>query len=307
MDFNEFEIKTIEYFKEKYGEECKIKVKDVLKNNGRIVRGITVIKGDVNACPTVYLNDMFLAYQRGEDFYDIMCEIEDIIDKASLDEMVDLSFLSSYESVKDQIVPKVINREKNADYLETIPHVDLLDLSIIFYVIIKNKKFGMGSLVINNSCFERWNITVDDMLKDAKENYERILVGTVETIEDVLIQMIKERGLSDVDTIPFLTGDRSIFKSLPMYVVSNKRRNYGAASILNEDKLKELSVKFNASFYILPSSIHELIYVPAGEVDDIEHLRSMVAEVNKTEVCDADFLSNNVYYFDAEKSALSVV
>jgi hypothetical protein len=47
-------------------------------------------------------------------------------------------------------------------------------------------------------------------------------------------------------------------------------------------------------YYILPSSIHELIFVPTyvGTKDDIE---MMVREINATEVSEDDYLANDVF------------
>ena len=306
MNFKEFESKTIEYFKEKYAEKYNITVRDVLKNNGEVLRGITMIKDDINASPTIYLNDMYEAVLAGKDFNAIMDEIDYILDRSSLKEAIDIDFLSDYGIVKGKVLPKLINKELNEDFLKDVPHFDYLDLAVSFYVIVESETFGTGSIAISNSNFEEWGITKEEMLEDSLKNYDRLLGCTVERIESVLLQMLKERGIGSEEDFPYLTKKDGLFNEIPMYVVSNKMRTLGAASLLDKKKLKMISKDFSSSLYILPSSIHELIFVPASVVDDLDYLKSMVSEVNKTEVSKSDFLSNSVYYYDAEKSALSV-
>ena len=55
------------------------------------------------------------------------------------------------------------------------------------------------------------------------------------------------------------------------------------------------------NFYILPSSIHEIIAVPASGGFEIAMLYSMVKEVNSTAVSEEDFLSDIVYFYDGNK------
>ena len=51
---------------------------------------------------------------------------------------------------------------------------------------------------------------------------------------------------------------------------------------------------------ILPSSIHELILLPATDDTDTDYLSGMVKEINRTTVSEKDFLSDHVYLFDEQ-------
>ncbi len=55
----------------------------------------------------------------------------------------------------------------------------------------------------------------------------------------------------------------------------------------------------NQSFFILPSSIHELLIVPDNGMMDLKALEQMVREVNETTVDPAEKLTDNVYHYDA--------
>ena len=68
---------------------------------------------------------------------------------------------------------------------------------------------------------------------------------------------------------------------------------YGDGLLYCEEFLKAMEQKIGL-YYILPSSIHELIFVPTyvGTKDDME---MMVREINATEVSEDDFLANDVF------------
>ena len=82
-----------------------------------------------------------------------------------------------------------------------------------------------------------------------------------------------------------------------MYVLSNKDKVFGASVMIYTKYLKSLADFVRNDLYVLPSSIHELIAIPAAEHIDTRDLLAMVREVNETEVSDADYLNDNVYVY----------
>ena len=63
-----------------------------------------------------------------------------------------------------------------------------------------------------------------------------------------------------------------------------------------EDVIKEVGT----DFFILPSSIHECIILPADSGMDSQQLETMVCEVNETQVEKEERLSNSVYRYTLE-------
>lgn len=58
------------------------------------------------------------------------------------------------------------------------------------------------------------------------------------------------------------------------------------------------------NFYVLPSSIHEVLIVPDNGDMQAKELESMVKEVNATQVAPADLLSDKVQYYDRAAKTL---
>ena len=92
---------------------------------------------------------------------------------------------------------------------------------------------------------------------------------------------------------------------IPMYVVTNSCQINGAVSMLFEDILHGLAEKTGTDLYILPSSVHEVIAVPA-DIGSPETLAEMVEEVNLGQVPLNERLSNQVYYYEKEQRRLSM-
>ena len=66
------------------------------------------------------------------------------------------------------------------------------------------------------------------------------------------------------------------------------------------DLLKNFAIACGKDFYILPSSIHEVILVPEFESSDFESLSKMVREINGISVAKEEVLSDHAYYYDRE-------
>ena len=54
-------------------------------------------------------------------------------------------------------------------------------------------------------------------------------------------------------------------------------------------------------FYVLPSSVHEVLVVPKRADMDVKDLEHMVQEVNATQVAVEEQLSDHVYMYDAKE------
>ena len=82
-----------------------------------------------------------------------------------------------------------------------------------------------------------------------------------------------------------------------MFVLTNELKLNGAAAILDTDLMLEIFEKIG-EFYILPSSIHEVLIVPMSSNIHVSELKAMVKEVNDTQVSPEDRLSYSIYYYN---------
>ena len=85
-----------------------------------------------------------------------------------------------------------------------------------------------------------------------------------------------------------------------MFVLSNKDKHHGASAVLNPKVMDEIAEKVGKDFFILPSSVHEVLIVTGTGQNDLKALESMVQDVNATQVSPAERLSDHVYAYDAE-------
>ena len=95
--------------------------------------------------------------------------------------------------------------------------------------------------------------------------------------------------------------------AFPMYVATNVSKLNGACILLYDGVLEKFAEKIGGDFYILPSSVHEVLFVPANGDMDARYLIQMVREVNATQVAPDEVLSDNVYLYHADKDFVEMM
>lgn len=70
--------------------------------------------------------------------------------------------------------------------------------------------------------------------------------------------------------------------------------------------LKALADSKGKDLYILPSSTHEIIVLPAEIENPVGEFKAIVQAVNQEQVLPEEFLSDEVYYFNREKQEVTI-
>ena len=92
-----------------------------------------------------------------------------------------------------------------------------------------------------------------------------------------------------------------------MYVLGNERKLFGAAVMLYDGLLEKMSEIIGGDFYLLPSSLHELILIPDEGREKGGDLWKMVCEINETQVEPEDVLTDSVYYYSGKNKRLEKI
>lgn len=84
------------------------------------------------------------------------------------------------------------------------------------------------------------------------------------------------------------------------FVVTNQQRIGGASALFYPKVMDKLGEVLGHDYFILPSSIHEMLVLPDNGKISADELRMMVTEINATQVSPAERLTDDVYYFDTK-------
>lgn len=290
--------------------DAMVRVHEVKKNNGMILTGLAICDKGTNLAPTIYLDGFFKQYRMGRTVADIIKEIDDVYRQHRVDVRFDESSVLDLERVQDKICYRLVNKDRNKELLADAPHVDVFDLAVIFYILVAEDEAGTASIVVHNNLLQAWgNPDVMELYKLAKANTQRYFKGKVFNMMSVIESMVT--GNSDIpeDVRNCFYEMDSVYKDdyCPIYVATNSKKLNGAGVMLYDGLLREFADRIGKSFFILPSSIHEVILIPETFDMDIDLLKAMVLEVNGTEVSPDEVLSDNVYRYDIDTDRIEMM
>ena len=193
--------------------------------------------------------------------------------------------------------------EGNDELLAQRPHAEMEDLAVTYCVMLGEDANGSMSVPITNQLMETWGVTQEDLHQLAQTNQETLTPSTFKSMNEVMVEMMLPQIMEDMG-IDRESAEQMISDMIPpddmMYVLSNEQKVNGAAALLDEKMMDQVAEKVGVDFYILPSSVHEVLIVPAEVGMDLKDLENMVQEVNATQVAPQDRLSDHVYQYDNE-------
>ena len=296
MGFEEFKEKIVEGLQEIYGDSAEIVTGIALKNNGSKYHGISIfLKGSGNkTCPVIDLDRFYRLFENGTlNIGDCVREIYNSRKALNSPEGAEqfAKNISEWEYVKDDIYPILLSTEENSKLLERIVYTPILDLAVAY--IIRGEISGETvSVKITKELMMSYEITPGQLHRQAMVNMEKDGYEFIE-LESLIRSMDPKR-------VRFEERDEE--DKPEMYVLTNSAKSYGAAVILNKKLIREFAG--DRDFFILPSSIHDMIFVPVDNDKDQGFYDEMVTEVNKAQVSVEEKLTDHSYYYDAANSEI---
>ncbi len=303
MEIESFAENVKECVKERLGEGYSVTVRKVDKNNGVTYTGLCVTKDDASMSPVVYMNGYYDTYKKGNTTpADAADHVADICRRNR--HTVNIKRFLDYKDVRGSIVYKLINTDKNRELLEDLPHMEFLDLSIVFQCLVENEEIGTATILIHNAHLKLWGVSVEELYRAAEENTPKLRGYEIKSMKEMLCEIMqREKADKKSDCGVFMEDLES---GIPMYVLSNRHRTDGAVCILYPNLLKDFSYTLGSVFYIIPSSVHEVLLLPAENTDNCEEFRKIIREVNDTQLMEEEILSYSLYYYDAEADEVRI-
>ena len=302
-----------DYLPERF-EEAEISIQQVVKNNDVVLDGLSIRNPDSNLSPNIYLNPLYEQYQKGRNLDELVSSIADtyIENIAPLEEraiQMPLDDMFDYEQVKDNIFPRLVNLERNQLGLKDVPYTKLGDLAVTYRVKVSGDSNTLSSLAITNALMEKYGVTTGELHEQALENMERLLPAAFHSLDDIMtdimaVELSKNEGISMEEAKDYI---REMIppNASQMYCLTNETKINGATCIINENVQKMVADKVGGDYFIIPSSVHEVLILPKSSDMSPQELESIVKGVNAAYVSPNEFLSDHVYQYDAKEHKLS--
>lgn len=225
--------------------------------------------------------------------------IQDALDGPALDQSIRIE---EFESVKDYLSVMVVNTAENRKLLEQVPHKEVADLSLLCYVDLPVDQGSYNATFkITEQMLQKWNVDREELFQIASENIIPANTPVLQNLEEVTRQILI--GGAPPENLLKKEIDFSNQEAM-ILVLTNEKKNFGAAMMFEPQVMDKLSQSFPEGFYILPSSLHEVLILPDRGGISPKELGAMVREVNQSQVEKMEQLSDRVYRYDKEKQKI---
>ena len=269
------------------------------KNNSVILVGVSFHRPGQQADPIVYMEPFYDAIQQGKPRKQVMEEIARLAEEGmEVREIPEAYSLQEYGKVKDCLTVRLVNTKANRQRLAHMPHRGMEDLSLTLALSLSlGDKGGKGSIEVTDEIMGLWGTDGETLFQQAYKNMER-------EQSPVLVEMTAVLGAAESVNLLAETGNPMQNPEGMLFVLTNNEPSYGASAIVCPGVMEKVARIFPEGFYILPSSVHEVLIVPKDTYLSVKELGNLVREVNQSEVSREEVLSDRVYEYDRERGRI---
>ena len=247
------------------------------------------------------ISSLYEEYQKSDDYTKSLKTAEIAITKGlSCCPDVNVASLMDYDNMKKTLVMEVISKDANADILKNVPHHDIEDMAVVYRLVLDSTDAGKSTVLVTNNLLDNYGISAEQLWEDALENAPIVRPAQIKGMSEIMYEMMgpdaEAMGIPQIDP-----ADEK------MFVATVSDKTCGAGVLAYPNFMEEAAEKIGGSYFVLPSSIHEVILVPDDGRMDAQELENMVKDVNATQVDAADKLTDHVYHYDVKMHVFTMV
>ena len=291
-----------DYLPDSY-QNGEIRIEEVAKNNGLRLTCISIPQGDQRAVPMVYLDSLYMEYVNGKnldscvgDVADMRIELQDMAAYVNLG----LPDIRNYGEMKDKLQVRICDPEWNEDRLADKVVTEHGDFAAYYTINLEEDRHGTSSIPVTVDLMKSWGVTVEQIHADAMTADRKrgaVLMDMNEIVNSMIFGGEAPENL--------LNGklDMEMIEN-PMFCLTNHSKMNGASLLLQDDIRKQIGECLGCDYFVLPSSIHEVLILPDNGFFEVPALNEMVKEVNETQVEPQERLSDKVQFCDGKSAVM---
>ena len=196
----------------------------------------------------------------------------------------DVGEISNYDAIKENLSIQMVSIRGNEHMLSEVPHKVMADLAAVYRVQIGRDT----SFLVTDNMLKGYGISQEQLQTDAERYAPQHAPVSIRSMFEVIAEMMPP-GMEMPEQDP------------KMFVATVQDQSYGAGVIAYPHFMEMAAERVGGDFFILPSSVHEVLLVPDNGEMEWKELENMVRTVNETTVEPQEKLSDHVYHYDNQE------
>ncbi len=249
--------------------------RETVRKAGGSYHGMVLVQEDRMPAPTIDLDLFYAAYQEGMSEQEVLGKMAEVIRMPVPLPLLDLDWILDYEQIRDCLRLRLTHFEKCRDLLPKVPHRMIADLVLTYHVTIELPDRNVIGSMVTTGMLEAYGISEEQLHADA----------------------LASSMAHQPSEMTWLYEDS-------MLILTNKARIQGASVIAYPGTLDQAAESFGGGFYLLPSSVHEVILLRDTGERNYRALETVVRQINRSQVEPQEQLCDYVYYYEAQTRRL---
>lgn len=283
--------------------DAKISVSTIVHTNDDSYTGICLIRPDRNVGREIPLEEYADDVRAGQPLEDAMISIAEELTRSKVphgvpDGSVDFT---NFEDVRQNLTTKLCDPQDSVRYLSDKPWTPVGDWGLLYRVKMGQGEGLVGSAPITNTMMEIWKIDLPTLHRAAVDNESSKDPAWLTSNADIFA------GHFIAGPNNLLDGGPRMLRPTDSFMLSNKSHFNGACVVGWDGVLEKLGDVLGRNYYILPSSIHEVMIFPDFPSRRLEQMEASLRMGNSDpRVCEQeDILSNRMQYYDRRRHRLA--
>ena len=248
---------------------------------------------DADEVCSVHVDELYTAYQDGAKLNAIINYISNDVLHAKNNNIYDKTkTLMNYDTAKNRLFVRLLNCDRNADVLKNVVHKTLGDIALTVCAIVDDNREDLISTKILKFMVKKWGKTETDIFNEALENTYRATPPRIYKLEE----MIFNREYTG-DSFMESCDEDVISKDGMGNCLSTTIKTNGAVAVFLPGVAEHLAELLNSDFYMVFTSIHEVMIHNAKKVDP-EDLKSVLTDTIRETVPEEDYLTSRIYKYN---------
>ena len=269
----------------------RIETGSVTKPQRGELTGLRFIKEGSRIAPTLYAEDLYSRYTRG-------CPVDRIAHEAveSIRESFDVELPFPEEdfdldSMASDIRLRLLSIERNPAIAQNVPYKDVGGGLMLITDIVR----GDFRAMITNDLLKDFEISKDELFEIAFSN-----ISENEAVMYVLSDMVYG---SAEERRELLSGGEggALPDDFEVFVLSNRETYWGAAALFYPGVMDRVHDMLG-DFYVIPSSVHELLILKVTADADPNNIAEMIWSANRSVVDEEEVLSDDLFICESDAS-----
>ena len=297
-----------EYFRNERELAVEISREEVVKANDNRAFGLRMTCKGAGAGWTVYLNDLYARYEDGADLEDMLSEaVARCEDGLRCQPPLSPEALRlDFDSIRDRLSVRLLGVMNNISYMAGRPYIDVgCGLALIAVIGCDSSRFSEWFVSVTNELLEsEIGCSREELLTAAMDNTMRMEPPMLVSLSDyVYANYTGSRKVQNYLKDPVMADE----KRHGSFMLTNESTFFGAAVLFYPGIMERIGEILGCGYYVLPSSIHEVMIIPDAAEPDVQDMADTVLEANATVVDRNELLSDNVFHYSTEEGVLCVV